>query len=128
MLTEVYDIKDLYVVKFKEKYLEKLGLSNDFINYFKTNLKYIVERFKFSENDLYNYEIYKECIIGEDFYSRQSKTDTLSIPKIFASIEELPKEYLDEEELKTGIVSSARLFQIFQEINYIKTKTLRKKR
>jgi len=128
MLTENYDIKDLYVVKFKEKYLEKLGTSREFINYFKTNLKYIVERFKFSENDIYNYEIYKECIMGEDFYSRESKTDILSIPKIFASIEEFPLEYLDEEERKTGVVSSARLFQIFQEINYRKTKSLRKNR
>ena len=127
MLTENYDIKDLYVVKFKEKYLNKLGVSQEFINYFKSNLKYIVERFKLKENDIYTYEIYKECIVGQDFYNRESKNDILSIPKIFSYIEELPLEYLDEEEKKSGQISSARLFQIFEEINYRKTKTFRKK-
>lgn len=127
-LNESYDIKDLYVVKFKEKYLNKLGVSNEFVNYFKSNVKYIVERFKLTENDLFIYEIYKECIAGEDFYSRESKKDILSIPKIFSYIQELPKEYLDEEEIKTGKVTSTRLFQIFQEINFRKVKTLKKKK
>lgn len=127
MILETYDIKDLYVVKFKKKYLDNLGLSNNFINYFKPNLYYIVERFKDVENDLFYYEIYRECITGQDFYAREEKNEEFSIPYIFESIEQLPLDYLDEEEKNSEKVSSIRLFQIFEEINYQKVKRIKKR-
>ena len=120
----IYDIKDLYIVKLNNEYVEKKG---DYIQYYNRDLKFIVEKFsmeKIGELPYYS-EIYTECITEQDLYSRHSSKPFRRMPKVFSSLEEFPKEYLTEEELKTEKVSTMRLFQIFQEIN-VKEKVLTK--
>ena len=123
-LLEYFEIKDLYIVKFKRELINTVGLEyNEFINYFKPEFYYIVERFH-DENNNKHFETYKECIAGEDFYKRESYEDFNKIPEIFELMELLPNEYLDEEEINKGIISSTRIFQIFQEININKVKRI----
>ena len=126
-LSEIYEIKDLYVVKFKRELINMIGIEyNEFINYFKPNLYYIVERFK-NNYDNHYYETYKECIAGEDFYKREDTKELNDIPDIFESIEPLANDYLDEEEINKGLITTTRIFQIFQEININKVKRLGKR-
>ena len=123
-LTENYEIKDLYVVKFKPELINTIGFEyNEFINYFKPNLYYIVERF-YNTDENNHYETYKECIAGEDFYKRESKIELSGTPDIFESIEPLSNDCLDEEEIKNGMLTTIRIFQIFQEINIKKVKRI----
>ena len=42
-------------------------------------------------------------------------------------MEPLPLEYLDKEEIEFSKISTTRIFQIFQEINYKKVKRLGRK-
>lgn len=129
-LTEnIYGIKDLYLIKFKEDYLKKFDQEEGYIKYFNSGLKYIVEKFTIDDNITKKpyFEVYTECITGQDFYKREDKESFDDIPDIFESILDFPIEYLDEEEKRSGKVTTMRLFQIFQEIN-IKTKTLTKTR
>ena len=125
-LTENYNIKDLYIIKFKKSLIDNIGISNDSVNYFRPDLYYIVERF-YNFDDKRHTEVYRECIAGEDFYIRESKNAFLTIPKIFESMEPLPLEYLDKEEIEFSKISTTRIFQIFQEINYKKVKRLGRK-
>ena len=126
--TEKYDIKDLYIVKLNDDLLNNIGISNEFVNYFNSNLYYIVERFCISEDNINYYEMYKECIIGEDFYSREGRIEIQQMPEVFESMNQLPLEYLDEEEIKKGEISTIRIFQIFQEINFQKVKKVGRKK
>ena len=123
-LSEKYEIKDLYVVKFKKELINTIGIEyNEFINYFKPDVYYIIEIFRNEEND-HIYETYKECIAGEDFYKRDNTQEFEFIPDIFETMELLSHDYLDEEEIQTGIISTSRIFQIFQELNIKKVKKL----
>ena len=125
-LTEnIYDIKDLYLIKFNDNYQDNFNQEEGYIKYFNLGLQYIVEKFAIEDNKTKKmfFEVYTECITGQDFYKRENKESFSGFPDIFESITEFPIEYLDEEEKKRGKVTTMRLFQIFQEIN-IKSKTL----
>jgi len=121
----IYDIKDLYIVKLNEDYIERK--SDDYIQYFNKDLKFIVEKFNVQKTgDLpYYVEYYMECITEQDLSNRRSKHEFTSIPHVFSSVEEFPIEYLTEEEKQSGKITTMRLFQIFQEIN-VKSKILTK--
>ena len=123
-LSERFETKDLYVVQFKPELINTIGFEyNGFINYFKPNLYYIVERF-YDSDEKNHYETYKECIAGEDFYKRESTEEFKNIPDIFESIEPLSNDYLDDEEINLEMISTTRIFQIFQEINMKKIKRI----
>lgn len=121
----IYDIKDLYIVKLNENYVERN--IDDYIHCYNKDLKFIVEKFCLQkEGELpYYIEYYTECITEQDLSNRRSKHPFKTIPNVFSSIEEFPLEYLTEEEKKLGQVNTMRLFQIFQEIN-VKDKILTK--
>lgn len=126
-LSENFEIKDLYVVKFKRELINTIGLEfNGFINYFKPDLFYIIERFTTNDNKHFH-ETYKECIAGEDFYKREGNDAFKNIPDIFETIEPISDEYLDSDEINNGIISTTRIFQIFQELNINKVKRIGKR-
>ena len=126
-LTEdAYRIEDLYIVKFQEEYQTKSD-SEEYENIFKSNFKFIVEKFSYeiSKDKTIYVEDYAECITGYSFYMREAKERFLNYPAVFSYFEPFPLEYLTEEEKKTGIIKTIRIFQIFQEIN-TKEKVLRR--
>ena len=73
LMENAYDIKELYVVKLKENYRDYLpkiinqGEEKD-IEYFNTNLYYIVEKFQIDDKKNGFHEFYTECIIGRCFF------------------------------------------------------------
>ena len=88
-LLEYFEIKDLYIVKFKRELINTVGLEyNEFINYFKPEFYYIVERFH-DENNNKHFETYKECIAGEDFYKRESYEDFNKIAECISAVRKL---------------------------------------
>lgn len=122
-LTEnIYDIKDLCIVKLKENYLDYLP--NDKIKeeeikdteYFNPNLYYIVEKCIIRNREYC--EFYTECIVGRDFYRRIDEQPITDIPLIFEEIYPFNKEWLSKEERMDGRVTTSRLFQIFQQLNF----------
>ena len=119
-----YEIKDLYIGKFNNEYIKEVD-ENNAIHYFNQDLSFIIEKLVIERSDKRPYiaEYYAECITEEVLMEREADDPFLEIPKIFASLEPLPEEYLNEEEKKTGKISMMRLFQVFQDIN-VKTKVL----
>lgn len=119
----VYEIKDLYIVKFNDQYVEKKD--EEYMRYYNKNLNFIVEKFSTEHTgELPFYiEIYTECISEQDLIKREDTKPFENIPSIFESLEKFPLEYLTKEEITSGLINSKRLFQIFQEIN-VKNKTL----
>ncbi len=114
-----FDIKDLYVVKFKPEYsMNSFGKGED-TRYYNPNFQFIMEKFTIYDKSGKNLEIeiYTECLTNEDITKRENSNITSEIPELFKSVEEFPKEYLTQEELKTGVISTLRLFKIFQELN-----------
>ena len=125
-LENSYRIEDLYIVKFQSEYKKKYQ-EEDFENFFNPNFYFIVEKFSYevSKKETIYVEDYAECITGYSFYMREADSQFSSYLKIFSSFEQLPVEYLNEEEKETGIIKTLRIFQIFQEIN-TKQKVLRR--
>ena len=127
MTENIFNIKDLYVVKLKE------GIKNDqqngYVEVFNVDLFFIAERILIKKNEgvPYFFEVYTECITEKDLYAREGEKEWSEIPPLFESIQEFPVDYLNEEEKMTGKIRVGRIFQIFQEIN-IKSKRLIKKR
>ena len=119
-----YDINEVSVVTLNEDYIENIKQDEGYIKSFNPNLAFFVKRFYIQKekNTPYYYEIYTECISGQDVYVREDTKKFRTLPKLFKTLKPFPIEYLDEEELKTGKVSFMRLFEIFQEMN-IKNKT-----
>ena len=115
----LYKIDDLYIVKFKDNW--EYDVNNQELNShefpFCLDTFYIIEREKIKDEFKYN-EYYEECITGIDFYSRSEYKDFNDVPPIFISIETIPLEYFTEEELASHLVSSSRLFVIFQLLNF----------
>ncbi len=125
-LENSYRIEDLYIVKFQSEYKKKYQ-EEDFENFFNPNFYFIVEKFSYevSKKETIYVEDYAECITGYSFYMREADSQFSSYPEVFSSFEQLPVEYLNEEEKETGIIKTLRIFQIFQEIN-TKQKVLRR--
>ncbi len=117
----VYNIEDLYLVKFKENYKEYLSENGKMREkdgfYFSPDTYYLVERTVIKENFKYD-EYYEECITGIDFYTRSDYRELNDIPPIFECVETLPLDYFNESELETHQVTSSRLFIVFQQINF----------
>ena len=126
-LTEnIYDINDLYIVKLGEDYKRYLpnnskGDELEDVEYFNSNIYYIVERCLIENKPSGFHEFYTECIVGRDLFYRIIERKDENIPEIFKEIYEFPKEYFSKEELKHGKITTSRVFQIFQEINFSKT-------
>lgn len=120
-LTEnIYEIRDLYIVKLKENYLDYLPNNNlkeeiKDTEYFNVDLYYIVEKCIVNNRDYC--EFYTECIVGRDFYSRIDEKPITDTPLIFEEIYPFNKEWLSKEERMDGRVTTSRLFQIFQQLN-----------
>ena len=125
---DFYNIKDLYVVRLDDAYVKKSR--NEYIHYYNSDLKFIVEKISIEKGGELPYyvEFYTECITELDLVKRSSKRQFKSIPKEFYYIEELPLEYLTEEEVQSGKISTMRLFQIFQEINMKRKKFVKAKK
>lgn len=123
----IYDIKDLYVVKLNDNYKDflpnnkKENDDNKYIECFNPNFYYIVERCLIENKPSGFYEYYTECIVGRDLFYRVIEKNDEKTPEIFREIYLFPKEYISKEELKQGKITTSRIFQIFQEINFSKT-------
>jgi len=120
LMENVYDIKELYVVKLDENYKEYLpNLKNNIedVEYFNTNLYYIVEKFKIDSKNNNVYEFYTECVVGRCFFERLINNQDESIPNIFSEFYKFPIECLSSRERTEGKISTSRIFQIFQQIN-----------
>lgn len=118
LLDNIYDIKDLYLVKFQEDYFNYLLHKDKITRIFHPDFYFIVERFKISSSEgKNNLEIYTESITCEDIYSREDQEEFKTIPPLFSEMFLVPREYYTDYEIKSGLVTSTRLFQIFQEYN-----------
>ena len=118
LLQNIYSVADLYVVKIRKDYLDNKNETND-IKYFNTDFLLIVEKFTLDskEDGKIAFESYEECFTGADIFIREDINKNAKNPVLFEFIKELPKEYLTEEEIKTGKIGTLRLFQIFQILN-----------
>ena len=112
----VFNIKDLYIAKIKENY--KTSTNGEYTEYFNSNFYILLEKFALEDDSNIQIETYTECFTGEDISIRENVKKDNSFPDIFEIIEQLPTEYLTEEEIKNKRVRTLRLFQIFQMINY----------
>ena len=120
----IYDIKDLRIVMINKDYIEQKN--DDYINIFNENVKFIVEKFVFENGDHFT-EYYTECITEEDLSVRTSNKEFTDFPKMFSIVSRIPTKYLTEEEIKTGKISSIRIFKLLQDINVKKEKEKVKK-
>lgn len=128
LLTEnIYDINDLYVIKLKDNYKDYLPdnknkQDNEYIECFNPSFYYIVERCLIENKPSGFYEYYTECMIGKDLVYRVIENKDEKNPEIFAEVYSFPKQYFNKEELKNKKTTTSRIFQIFQEINYVNNK------
>lgn len=118
-LREEYGINDIYIVKFKEDYKKYLNNNKEFSEVtLNTNLYYIVERFSYENNIHALYvDSYKECVGGLEFYEYRSHKKIEEIPPIFSEMYKFPEELLTEDEKKTKMISSNRLYYISLNMN-----------
>lgn len=115
----IYDVKDIFVVKIKNDYKE-INTNDGYIQTFNPNFCQFVERFLLDTSDglKYEMELYTECFTGETVSLRENVNKNINIPNMFEFMYPLPEKYLTEEEIKTGRIRTVRLYQIFQLLNY----------
>lgn len=118
-LREEYGINDIYIVKFCENYKEYLNNNKEFSEVtLNTNLYYIVEKFSYENNIHALYaDSYKECVGGIEFYEHKSHKKIEEMPPIFSEMYKFPEELLTEDEKKTKMISSNRLYYISLNMN-----------
>ena len=115
----IYDVKDIFVVKIKNDYKE-INTNDGYIQTFNPNFCQFVERFLLDTSDglKYEMELYTECFTGETVSLRENVNKNINIPNMFEFMYPLPEKYLTGEEIKTGKIRTVRLYQIFQLLNY----------
>ena len=130
MLENLYEIKDIILVRFKNNYkdyLSKEVVSN--LNGFEhfNDTFYYLDREVVKNPDGSYLEIYEDAILGVLLYERIVKSDKEDYPDFIEEVKDVELEGLTEEEKGKGIVGSSKLFYNFQitnSISYPKTKRL----
>ncbi len=134
MLENLYEIKDLIVVRFKDDYQDYLN--NEVINNL-NGFKHFNDTFYYLDREIVKnpdgtyLEIYEDAILGILLYERVVKSDNLDYPEFIEEVKEVELEGLTPLELEKGIVGSSKLFYNFQIINdlsyrKVKTKSMRR--
>ena len=116
LLDNIYDIKNIIAVKFKDnykEYLDKDGLEN--IIYF-SNTYYFLNREVIENADGTYEEIYEDGILGNKLFERIVK-DNNTLPDFIEEIIPFELQGLSDEETMKGLVGSSKLFYNFQIIN-----------
>ncbi len=134
MLENLYEIKDIIAVRFKDDYqdyLSKEVINN--LNGFKhfNDTFYYLDREIVKNQDGTYMEIYEDAILGILLYERIVKSDQEDYPDFIEEVKDVELEGLTLEEKEKGIVGSSKLFYNFQLINsltYPKKKTLKIRR
>ena len=116
LLDNIYDIKNIIAVKFKDnykEYLDKDDLEN--IIYF-PNTYYFLNREIIENADGTYEEIYEDGILGNKLFERIVK-DNNTLPDFIEEIIPFELQGLSDEETMKGLVGSSKLFYNFQIIN-----------
>ena len=134
MLENLYEIKDIIAVRFRDDYLNYLSREiidnlNGF-NYFNDTFYYLDREIVRNPDGTY-LEIFEDAILGILLYERIVKSDREDYPDFLEEVKEVELEGLTPLELEKGIVGSAKLFYNFQIINdlsyrKVKTKNIRR--
>ena len=119
LLDNIYDIKNIIAVKFKDnykEYLDKDGVKKlENIGYF-PDTYYFLNREVIENKDGTYEEIYEDGILGIKLFERIVK-DNNSLPDFIEEIIPFELQGLTDEETTKGLIGSSKLFYNFQIIN-----------